>query len=221
MAGLVYCNWCWQKPWVWNKLWSKSSSWLHCTFPPMKSFLTKVSLSVCSRQGPCCHFSVWKQLHLKAEELPATRLCLQSLCDCAEAGLHSPKKHSRVFVTPDNSRTSLLQPLRVIRLPSAIPFRKRENGRPCLAAQRCRKGFVTEGPCSRNAACRGLTMPRAEAQPHCSSSGPRLLLCQTRNLSHCCRPLRLNSTSQLGGGSFFPPSLLRLPNTIVWQIAEV
>lgn len=67
---------------------------------------------------------MWKQLHFNAGKLPAALLSLQSLCDCAEAGLHSPKKHNRVFVTPDNSHTSLL---RVISQPSAIPFRRGET----------------------------------------------------------------------------------------------
>lgn len=124
----------------------------------------------------------------------------------------APGRQNWVFVTPDNSRTSLLQPPRVIRwgADECYPISERWNGRPCLAAQHSGTGFVTEGPCFRNAACRGSTVPRAEAQPWRSSSRPRLLLCQTRNLSHCCPPSpsppRLNSTSQLGGGSFFPPA---------------
>lgn len=102
----------------------------------------------------------------------------------------APERQNWVFVTPDNSRTSLLQPPRVIRWGGneRYPISERWNGRPCLAAQHYGTGFVTEGPCFRNAACQGSAVPRAEAQPWRSSSRPRLLLCQTRNLSHCCPP---------------------------------
>lgn len=153
----------------------------------------------------CGNSSTWKQ-ESSLQPIFAFKACVTMLTwDCT-----APERQNWAFVTPDNSRTSLLQPARVIRwgTDERYPILERWNGRSCLAPQHSGTGFVTEGPCCRNAACWGSAVPRVEAQPWRSSSQPQLLLCQTRNLSHCCYPLRLNSTSQLGGGSFFPPSSL-------------
>lgn len=168
-------------------------------------YKSPVNCTSAQSQKPCYCSSVWKQLHLEAGALPAAPFCFVTMLtrDCT-----APERQNWAFVTPDNSRTSLLQPARVIRwgVDERYPILERWNGRSCLAAQHSGTGFVTEVPCCCNAACWGSAVPRAEAQPWRSSSQPRLLLCQTRNLSHCCYPLRLNSTSQLGGGSFFPPA---------------